>query len=182
VVKRAGCGKLMHSIWALPGSCDSAQSSGTPARSARPAPSATVLKAAKVRPDAGGRRRRAEPTLPSPNETVWAAPIPAHDDAAAELTAHSEPLPTFVKVIATALTPAEASRRDGREHVFVQRGIDLNSARALAASLVERDRTGSRAGSCAECQCFVDPQCPCPSTPHEVAELHSCPYLRKNTP
>lgn len=75
-VKRAGCGKLMHSMWALPGIYDTAQPGDTPAPLALPAADATVLKVVKVQPDAGTRRRSVESRQLAPGDTAPDTCIP----------------------------------------------------------------------------------------------------------
>lgn len=53
------------------------------------------------------------------------------------------------------LTPGEATRVAARVPRFLKIGMSTTDAAALAMKLVlERDRPGHRAASCAECQCY----------------------------
>lgn len=75
------------------------------------------------------------------------------------------------------LTEAEAANLERRVHQFVERGMNAAHGCELAIRLVvERDRAGSKAGSCIECQSLRDSSCepgaqghtPGPRDPSEI--------------
>lgn len=83
------------------------------------------------------------------------------------------------------LTDAEAANLERRVHQFVDRGMNAAHGRELAIRLVvERDRAGSKAGSCIECQCLDRSACE-PGTqghtpgPRDLAEIWMCWAARR---
>ena len=64
------------------------------------------------------------------------------------------------KAVPLELTTSEEERVEGRLRAFMSHGLDAPQARDLAVRLVlQRDRTSSKCGSCAECQCYERGSC-----------------------
>jgi hypothetical protein len=93
------------------------------------------------------------------------------------------------KALDAHLEPFEQRRIEQRVELFMCKGIDRFEAARVAHRLVlERDRTGSRDGSCAECQCLQpDGRCAVATAgltqgPRPVHELWQCGFARRSGP
>lgn len=81
-------------------------------------------------------------------------------------------------------TEAEQGRISRRIAFFMRKGLTEVAAHELAIHLVlERDRHGSRAGSCIECQNWrPDGQRPCSEGQRALTEIWNCSWARRDAP
>lgn len=87
----------------------------------------------------------------------------------------------------TKLYAEETSRIARRVPVFMARGLDRLLATDVATSLVvQRDRPGTRAVSCVECQCYtLHNTCAAAQYtggPRDAREVWSCGWARRDAP
>lgn len=98
-------------------------------------------------------------------------------------------VPAAANPSAASLRPFEEDRVARRTSLFVGKGLDITTARQVAVLLVtERDRTGTRGGSCFECQNLRSPRACIAADagfgqgPRDAAEVWSCSYARLSGP
>ena len=117
----------------------------------------------------------------SPARARDAEPIPP-----AYLRKHKASDSGEMLAFAKGLSEAEATRVARRAAAFIARGLTAALANDVAIALVlERDRGGTREGSCIECQCMVHGGCTSAEFSggsRDVREIWYCGYARRDTP
>lgn len=111
--------------------------------------------------------------------SLWRLPDAPTQPVVAAPVVHAGPaLPAAPTV---ALHPGAGPRFARRVAFFAtDRGMAAIEAAELATALAARDATGSRAGSCAECQCWSRPEwC---SMRRQALDLHECGGARRDAP
>lgn len=172
VTTRMGSGATMRSVWVLP-------SIRAPLAS-----SDALLRIVNV----GDLKTPVDRIAPAP--TIRAAPALGCGDLDAASATHKVLTNAAYRSASSeqcADTPIEQERPRMalRVRQFVQRGMNYNLAHELAIRLVvERDRTGSKAGSCIECQCLSRATCAPGAAghtpgPRDPAEIWMCWCARR---
>lgn len=196
VATRNGNGATMRSSWALPielcpavrgyddrvrtHALDDSSSNRAPRRS--PEEMLTIAKVGDLKKPVGRI---------TPDSTIQAAPALGSGDLDAVSMAHkvltsARNFSASPEQCADTLLEQERPRVALRVRQFVQLGMNESAGRELAIRLVvQRDRVGSKAGSCIECQCLHGVLCAAGAAghahgPRDASEIWLCWCARRN--
>jgi hypothetical protein len=168
VATRHGSRKSMRSVWSLPSAADSAAGGDNDdfvakrmARAIRAQASADLNVLTIVNVSGGLSRPTA--SRPSDRTTGASEAEPCRTSPAlarSRVNIGARPSPTSGQARAFDLPPHETNWIVRSAAVFVTRGMNDLAAHQLAVRLVvERNRAGSKLGSCIECQCLNHGTC-----------------------